>query len=99
MQTRSSKLPLDHKIQRRNTNGDNYLPEVDVQLRLLDSSHSTSGRKFRNLEANRFGRSSPLAQILSDALNLYEDFPEPHLNSFQHEILDELIDYLDLKFE
>ena len=41
----------------------------------------------------------PLLKSLSDALNLYEDFPEPHLNSFQFEILDELIDYLDLKFE
>ena len=41
----------------------------------------------------------PLLKSLSDALNLYEAFPEPHLNSFQLEILDELIDYLSLKFE
>ena len=41
----------------------------------------------------------PLLKSLSDALKLYEAFPEPHLNFFQLEILDELIDYLDLKFE
>ena len=40
-----------------------------------------------------------MLKSLSDANNLYEDFPEPHLNSFQLEILDELIEYLDLKFE
>ena len=41
----------------------------------------------------------PLLKSLSDALNLYEAFPEPHLNPFQLEILEELIEYLDLKFE
>ena len=41
----------------------------------------------------------PLLKSLSDALNQYEDFPEPHLNSFQLEILEELIEYLYLKFE
>ena len=41
----------------------------------------------------------PLLKSLSGALNLYEDFPELHLNPFQLEILDELIVYLDLKFE
>ena len=41
----------------------------------------------------------PLLKSLSDALNLYEDFPEPHLISFQLEILEELIEYLNLKFE
>ena len=41
----------------------------------------------------------PLLKSLSEALNLYEIFPEPHLNSFQVEILDELIDDLDFKFE
>ena len=38
-----------------------------------------------------------LLKSLSDALNLYEEFPEPNLNFFQLEILNELIDYLDLK--
>ena len=41
----------------------------------------------------------PLLKSLSDALNLYENFPEPHLNSFQLEILEELKEYLYLKFE
>ena len=40
-----------------------------------------------------------LLKSLSDALSLYEAFREPHLNSFQLQILDELIDYLNLKFE
>ena len=35
---------------------------------------------------------------LTDALNLYEIFPEPHLITYQIEILEELIEYLDLKF-
>ena len=38
----------------------------------------------------------PLLKSLSDAINQYKEFPETHLNSFQLEILDELIDYLDL---
>ena len=41
----------------------------------------------------------PLLKSLYDALSLYEAFPDPHLSSFQLEILDELIDYLDHKFE
>ena len=41
----------------------------------------------------------PLLKSLSDALNRYEDFPEPHLNSFQLEVLEELVEYLYLKFE
>ena len=40
-----------------------------------------------------------LLKSLSDAPNLYEDFPEPHLNSFQIDILEELMEYLYLKFE
>ena len=35
---------------------------------------------------------------LTDALNLYEVFPQPHLNTYQLEILEELIEHLDLKF-
>ena len=41
----------------------------------------------------------PLLKSLSEALNLYEAFPEPHFSSFQLEIPDELIDYFNLKFE
>ena len=41
----------------------------------------------------------PLLKSLSDAPNLYEDFPELHLNSSQLEIWEELIEYLYLKFE
>ena len=36
----------------------------------------------------------PLLASLSEALNDYEDFPEPHLNSNQHHILGELLDSL-----
>ena len=39
----------------------------------------------------------PLLRSLTDALNLYKAFPEPHLNS-QLEILEELIEYLHFKF-
>ena len=39
----------------------------------------------------------PLLRSLTDALILYEVFPEPHLNS-QPEILEELIEYLHFKF-
>ena len=40
-----------------------------------------------------------LPKSYSDALNLYEASPGPHLNSFQLEILEELIEHLDLKCE
>ena len=40
----------------------------------------------------------PLLRSLTDAFNLYEVFPEPHLYAYQFEILEELIEYLDLKF-
>ena len=40
----------------------------------------------------------PLLRSLTDVLNLYEAFPEPHLNSHQVEVLEELIDYLQFKF-
>ena len=39
-----------------------------------------------------------LLRPLTDALNLHEAFPEPHLNSHQNEILEELIEYLQFKF-
>ena len=40
----------------------------------------------------------PLRRSLTDALHLYEAFPEPHLNSHQLEILEELMEYLHFKF-
>ena len=40
-----------------------------------------------------------LLNSLSEAHYLYEAFPDAHLNSFQVEILEEVIEYLDLKCE
>ena len=40
----------------------------------------------------------PLLRSLTDALRFYEAFPEPHLNSQQLEILEELMEYLHFKF-
>ena len=40
----------------------------------------------------------PLLRSLTDALHLYEAFPEPHLNSHQLENLEELMEYLRFKF-
>ena len=40
----------------------------------------------------------PLLRSLTDAFNLYEVFPEPPLNPYQLEVLEELREYLDLKF-
>ena len=40
----------------------------------------------------------PLLRSLTDALHLYEAFPEPHLNSHQLENLEELMEYLHFKF-
>ena len=40
----------------------------------------------------------PLLRSLTAALKLYEIFPEPHLNTYQREKLEELSEYLDLKF-
>ena len=40
----------------------------------------------------------PLLKFVTDALNSYEVFPELHLNLYQLQILEELKDYLDLKF-
>ena len=37
---------------------------------------------------------NPLLLCLSEALHNYEDFPEPHLNSDQRHILEELLDSL-----
>ena len=40
----------------------------------------------------------PMLRSLTNALHLYEVFPEPHLNSHQLEILEELMEYLHFKF-
>ena len=40
----------------------------------------------------------PLLRSLTDALHLYEAFPEPHLNSQQLEILEKLMENLHFKF-
>ena len=37
---------------------------------------------------------NPLLVSLSETLDDYEDFPEPHLNSYQLHILGELLDSL-----
>ena len=39
-----------------------------------------------------------LHRSLTDALNLYETFTEPRSNTHQFDILEELIEYLVLKF-
>ena len=44
------------------------------------------------------GDHHPLLRSLTDALHLYEAFPEPHLNSHQLENLEELMEYLHFKF-
>ena len=41
---------------------------------------------------------NPLLRSIADALNLYQAFPEPHLDSHQLEILEELMEYLPFKF-
>ena len=41
-----------------------------------------------------FNNHNPLLESLSEALDHYEDFPEPHLNSYQLHILGELLDSL-----
>ena len=40
----------------------------------------------------------PLLRSLTDALHSYEAFTEPHLNSHQLKILEELMEYLHFKF-
>ena len=40
----------------------------------------------------------PLLKSFTDALSLYEAFPEPHSIPHQLDILEELTEYLDLKF-
>ena len=37
-------------------------------------------------------KNNPLLVYFSEALDDYEDFPEPHLNSYQLHILGELLD-------
>ena len=39
-------------------------------------------------------KDNPLLESLSEALDEYEDFPEPHLTSYQLHILGELLDSL-----
>ena len=39
----------------------------------------------------------PFPRSLTDALNLYEVFPEPHLITHQIDVLEELIEYLEFK--
>ena len=41
----------------------------------------------------------PLLRSLTHALNLYELFPEPHSKTHQLDVLEDLLEYLDLKFE
>ena len=41
----------------------------------------------------------PLLRSLTDALHLFEGFPEPLLNSHQLEHLEELMEYLHFKFQ
>ena len=44
------------------------------------------------------GDHHPRRRSLTDALNLHEAFPEPHLKPHQIDILEELIEVLDLNY-
>ena len=52
-----------------------------------EGNHNISKHKDIN-------KDNPLLEFLSEALDEYEDFPEPHLNSYQLHILGELVDSL-----
>ena len=85
---------MDHHLWKRNSNSRHYMVEKDLQLWFLDKSECLSRKKPKISKQIDIDQHQPLLASLSEALNDYEDFPEPHLNSNQLQHLGGLLDYL-----
>ena len=98
MQTYSTKLPLDYHLPRHESSSHhkvfkwtfNYDFCVRVTAYPLGAPNIS---KQKDLDDHH-----SLLRSLTDGLNLYEAFPEFHLNFHQLEILEELKEYMHFKF-
>ena len=94
MPTYPTELPVDHHFWNRNFNSCHYLHKVDLQLRFLDTRAAYPEGNPNISKQIDINKHNPLLESLSEALDEYEDFPEPHINPYQLHILGELLDSL-----
>ena len=71
---------------------------MDFQFGILCTSNSLSAGAPNISKQIDLDDHHPLLRSLTDAIHLYEAFPELHLNSYQLEHLEELMEYLHFKF-
>ena len=90
----SIEFSVDHHFWKRNSNSRHYMFEMDLQLWFLDKNDCPSGRKTKCFETKDINQHHPLLASISEALNEYQDFLEPHLKSYQLQCLGELLDFL-----
>ena len=90
----SIELPMDHHFWKRDSNSCHYMFEMtfnyDFWIRV--TAHPEGNPTIsKQININKY---NPLLVSLSEVLDNYEDFPEPHLSSYQLHILGELLDTL-----
>ena len=98
MQTYSTKLHLGYHLQRPQSNGiKNCLKWVfNFEFCVRVTAYPLGAPNiFKQIDLDDH---HPLLRSLTDALHLYKALPEPHLNSHQLEILEELMEYLHFNF-
>ena len=98
MQTYSTKLHLAYHIPRYESNGHHnlckwtFILEFCVRVTAYQLGAPNISKQI-DLDDHH-----PLLRSFTDALHLYEAFPEPHLNSHQLERLEELMEHMHFKF-
>ena len=94
MPTYSTELPVDYHFWNRNFNSCHYLQKLtfnyDFWIRVF-AHPEWNPNIWKQIYINK---NNPLLESLSEVLDEYEDFPEPHINSYQLHILGELLDSL-----
>ena len=98
MPTYSTKLHLAYHLLKHEPNGHHNLFKKDLHFEFCVRVTAYQLRAPNISKQIDLDDHHPLLRSLTDALHLYEAFPEPHLNSHQLEHLDELMEYLHFNF-
>ena len=93
MPTYSTELSVDHHFWNRNFNSCHYLHKTfNYHFWIRVTAHREWNPNIsKQIDINK---NNPLLESLSEVLDEYEDFPEPHINSYQLHTLGELLDSL-----
>ena len=85
---------MDNHFWERNSDSRPHMLKMDFQLWfLIRVTVHPEGNPHISKQTD-INKHNPLLESVSEALNEYQEFPEPHLNSYKLQILVELLDSL-----